>query len=138
MRRTVLRADADRLRREPGCRLSPPIHGGAARMPPILRAPESQTGAADLPPTTGLLADLPRMLEDMVSSVLEPQPDIRVVRGEAHERDLIAAAAASGAHVVVVTRRDPANLAEVDPHLARAASVSIIALAADGAWACLY
>jgi hypothetical protein len=78
------------------------------------------------------------MLEDMVSSVLEAQPNIRVVRGEARDCDLVSAAAACGAHAVVVTRGDPANLAEVDRHLARAASVSIIALAADGAWACLY
>jgi hypothetical protein len=91
-----------------------------------------------LPITTVLLADLPRMLEDMVSSVLEAQPNIRVVRGEARDCDLVSAAAACGAHAVVVTRGDPANLAEVDRHLARAASVSIIALAADGAWACLY
>jgi hypothetical protein len=88
--------------------------------------------------TTVLLAGLPRMLEDMVSSLLEPHPDIHVVRGEARDRDLISAAAAAGARVVVVTRRDPANLTEVDPHLALAATVSIIALSADGAWACLY
>lgn len=89
-------------------------------------------------PLTVLLADLPRMLEDMVSSVLRPHCDIRVVRGAAADGDLIAAAAASGAQVVVVTRRDPGNLAEVDPHLAQAAAVSIIALAPDGGWACLY
>ncbi len=92
----------------------------------------------DLPLTTVLLADLPRMLEDMVSSVLEPHPDVRVVRGAAHDRDLIRAAAACGARVVVVTRRDPADLEEVDPHLAQAAAVSIVAIAADGAWACFY
>ena len=91
-----------------------------------------------MPLTTVLLADLPRMLEDMVSSVLEPHPDVRVVRGAAHDRDLIRAAAACGARVVVVTRRDPADLEEVDPHLAQAAAVSIVASAADGAWACLY
>jgi hypothetical protein len=91
-----------------------------------------------LAPTTVLLADLPRMLEDMVSSVLKAHPDIRVVRGQARDRDLISAAAASGAHVVVVTRRDPANLDAVDPRLAQAASLSIVALAPDGASACLH
>jgi hypothetical protein len=91
-----------------------------------------------LPLTTVLLADLPRMLEDMVCSVLQSNPDIRVVRGAAHGRDLIAAAAAAAAQVVVVTRRDPANLADVDPDLAQAGKVSIIALAPDGAWAFLY
>jgi hypothetical protein len=88
--------------------------------------------------TTVLLAGLPRMLEDMVSSLLEPHPDIHVVRGEARDRDLISAAAAAGAQVIVVTRRDPTNLTEIDPHLALAATVSIVALSADGAWACLY
>jgi hypothetical protein len=78
------------------------------------------------------------MLEDMVSSVLQPHPDIRVVHGTAHDKDLIGAAAEAGAQVVVVTRCDPADLAEVDPRLGRAAMVSIIALAPDGAWACLY
>ena len=74
----------------------------------------------------------------MVSSVLKAHPDIRVVRGEARDRDLISAAAASGAHVVVVTRRDPANLDAVDPRLAQAASLSIVALAPDGTSACLH
>ena len=91
-----------------------------------------------MPLTTVLLADLPRMLEDMVSSLLEPHPDVRVVRGAAQDQDLIRAAAACGARVVVVTRRDPADLEEVDPRLAQAAAVSIVAIAADGAWACLY
>jgi hypothetical protein len=88
--------------------------------------------------TTVLLAGLPRMLEDMLSSLLEPHPDIHVVRGEARDRDLISAAAAAGAQVVVVTRRDPANLAEVDPYLALAATVSIVALEPDGASACVH
>jgi|SRR5262245_36779910 len=87
---------------------------------------------------TVLLADLPRMLEDMISSVLQPLPDIRVVRGSVHDRDLISAAAEAGAQVVVVTRRNPSDLAELDLRLAQAATVSIFALAPDGAWACLH
>ena len=47
----------------------------------ILRAPDVQAEAADLALTTVLLADLPRMLEDMIANVLQPHPDIRIVRG---------------------------------------------------------
>jgi hypothetical protein len=88
--------------------------------------------------TTVLLAGLPRMLEDMISSVLKPHSDIRVISGAVQDNDLVAAASAAGAQVVVVTRRDPANLADVDPRLARAAMVSIIAIAPDAASACLH
>jgi hypothetical protein len=88
--------------------------------------------------TTVLLVDLPRMLEEMICSVLKPHSDIRVICGAAANGGLVAAAAAAGAQVVVVTRRDPANLAEVDPHLTQAAAVSVLALAPDGAAACLH
>jgi hypothetical protein len=91
-----------------------------------------------LPLTTVLLADLPRMLEDMRASVLQPHPDIRIVRGAAPDRDLVAAAAAAGALAVVVTRRDPADLADIDPRLAQAAGISIVAVAPDGASACVH
>jgi hypothetical protein len=91
-----------------------------------------------LPLTTVLLADLPRMLEDMIASVLQPHPDIRIVRGAAPDRDLIAGATAAGAHAVVVTRRDPADLSDIDPRLARAAHISIVAVAPDGASACVH
>jgi hypothetical protein len=88
--------------------------------------------------TTVLLADLPRMLEDMIASVLQPHSDIRIVRGSAHDRDLIAAAIAAGAHAVVVTRRDPASLDDVDPRVAQASRISIVALAPDGTSACVH
>jgi hypothetical protein len=91
-----------------------------------------------LPLTTVLLADLPRMLEDMIASVLQPHPDIRIVRGAAPDRDLVAAATAAGAHAIVVTRRDPADLSDIDPRLARAARISIVAVAPDGASACVH
>jgi hypothetical protein len=91
-----------------------------------------------LPLTTVLLADLPRMLEDMIASVLQPHPDIRIIRGAAPDRDLIAGATAAGAHAVVVTRRDPADLSDIDPRLARAARISIVAVAPDGASACVH
>ncbi len=91
-----------------------------------------------MPPTTVLLADLPRMLEDMIASVLQPHPDIRIIRGAAHDQDVIAAATAAGANAVVVTRRDPASLDEVAPRLAQAARISIVALATDGTSACVH
>ena len=91
-----------------------------------------------MPLTTILLADLPRMLEDMIASVLQPLPDIRIIRGAAHDRDVIAAATAAGAHAVVVTRRDPASLDDIDPRLAQAARISIVALATDGTSACVH
>ena len=88
--------------------------------------------------TTVLLADLPRMLEDMIASVLQPHSDIRIVRGSAHDRDLIAAVTAADAHAVVVTRRDPANLDDIDPRLGQAARISIVTLAPDGTSAYLH
>jgi hypothetical protein len=88
--------------------------------------------------TTVLLADLPRMLEDMIASVLQPHSDIRIVRGSAHDRDLIAAAIPADAHAVVVTRRDPASLDDIDPRLGQASRISIIALAPDGTSACVH
>lgn len=89
-------------------------------------------------PATVLLADLPRMLEDMVASVLQSDPNIYVVSGAANDRGPVAAATDAGAQVVFVTRRDPADLASVDAQIAQAAAVSIFALSPDGAWACLY
>jgi len=91
-----------------------------------------------LPYTTVLLADLPPMLADMVSSVLQPHAEVRVVRNGTSNDDIVAAAVAAGAQVVVVTRRDPEDLGAIDRRLADAASVSVVALAPDGAWACLH
>jgi hypothetical protein len=88
--------------------------------------------------TIVLLADLPRMLEDMIASVLQPHSDIRIVRGSAHDRDLIAAVSGADAHAVVVTRRDPANLDDIDPRLGQASRISIVALAPDGTSACVH
>ena len=88
--------------------------------------------------TTVLLADLPTMLEDMVTSVLEEQPDIKVIRGPAGGAGPIEAAVAAGAPVVIVARCDPADLAAIDPHLANATSASVIALSPDGSSACLH
>jgi hypothetical protein len=88
--------------------------------------------------TTVLLADLPRMLEDMIASVLQPHSDIQIVRGSAHDRDLIAAVIAADAHAVVVTRRDPASLDDIDPRLGQVSRISIVALAPDGTSACVH
>jgi hypothetical protein len=104
--------------------------GYCARLIPV--------GAATLSHTTVLLADLPQMLEDMVSSVLQPHSDLRVIRGSTRDQDLVSTAAATGAQVVVVTRRDPSDLSAIDSRLALAATVSIVALAPDGAWACVH
>ena len=95
-------------------------------------------GATDLPLMTVLLADLPPMLEDMMSSVLKERSDLRVIRGATNGRKLIDAAVAAAAPVVVVARRNPADLEPIDPYLANAAKISVVALALDGASACLH
>jgi DNA-binding NarL/FixJ family response regulator len=87
---------------------------------------------------TVLLADLPPMLEDMMSSVLKERSDLRVIRGATDGRKLIDAAVAAAAPVVVVARRNPADLEPIDPYLANAARISVVALALDGASACLH
>jgi hypothetical protein len=91
-----------------------------------------------LPLITVLLADLPPMLEDMMSSVLKERPDLRVIRGTTKNSKLVDAAVSAGASVVVVARSNPADLESIDPYLANAANVSMVALAFDGASACLY
>jgi hypothetical protein len=78
------------------------------------------------------------MLEDMMSSVLKQRLDVRVIRGATKNRELIDAAVAAGASVVVVARRIPVDLESIDPYLARAANVSVVALALDGTSACLH
>ncbi|MBR0820210.1 hypothetical protein [Bradyrhizobium liaoningense] len=88
--------------------------------------------------TIVLLADLPPMLEDMVSSVLKGRSDLQVVRGTSKGSRLINSAIAAGAPVVVVARSDPADLASIDPYLAEASNVSVVAVALDGASACTH
>jgi hypothetical protein len=89
-----------------------------------------------LPLTTVLLADLPPMLEDMMSSVLKERPDLRVIRGTTNSSKLIDAGVAAGASVVVVARRNPTDLESIDPYMANAANVAVVALALDGTSAC--
>ncbi len=88
--------------------------------------------------TIVLLADLPPMLEDMVSSVLKGRPDLQVVSGNSNGSRVISSAMAAGAPVVVVARSDPADLSSIDPYLAEAANVSVVAVALDGASACTH
>lgn len=88
--------------------------------------------------TTVLLADLPPLLEDIVAHLIQGQPDVRVLRGTLKGFGLPTAAAAWDADVVVVTRGDPADFSAIDADLARIAATSIVALNADGAWACVY
>ena len=99
---------------------------------------ESLLGAPDLPLTTVLLADLPPLLEDIMSSVLKERSDLRVIRGAMNDRKLINDAVVAGASVVVVARRNPVDLESIDPYLANAANVSVVALALDGTSACLH
>lgn len=73
------------------------------------------------------------MLEDMVSTALKDRSDIEVIRGADYDHKLIDVAATAGAPFVVMSRRDPSSLASIDPYLAKAAKVSIVALALDGA-----
>jgi len=113
------------------------IHGVAHAIVPKL-ADRIPVGSPDLPITTVLLADLPPMLEDMMSSVLKGRSDLRVIRGATNDRKLINDAAAAGASVVVVARRNPVDLESIDPYLANAANVSVVALALDGTSACLH
>lgn len=91
------------------------------------------SGAECLARTVVLLADLSPMLEDMVSTVLKDRSDIEVIRGANHDHRLIDIAIAAGAPLVVTSSHDPSNLASVDPYLANATRVSIVALALDGA-----
>lgn len=91
-----------------------------------------------MPLTTVLLADLPPMLEDMVSSVLQQRSDLQLIHSATGDRNLIDVAVASSAQVVIVVSRNPVDLASIDPYLANAASLSIVALAPDGGSACLH
>jgi hypothetical protein len=91
-----------------------------------------------LPLITVLLADLPPLIEDMMSSILKERPDLRVIRGTTNNCKLIDAAVAAGASVVVVARRNPVDRESIDPHLANAGNVSVVALALDGTSACLH
>jgi hypothetical protein len=91
-----------------------------------------------LPATTVLLADLPPLLEDMVSSLLEGHFNVKMNHGIDGDRNLIDAAVEAGAPVVVVARRNPSNLTSIDSYLANAANVSVVAIALDGTSACLH
>ena len=88
--------------------------------------------------TTVLLADLPPLLEDLVSSLLEGHFNVDMARGVDRDRNLINAAAEAGARVVVVARRNPSDLTSIDSYLANAENVSVVALALDGTSACLH
>jgi hypothetical protein len=89
-------------------------------------------------PMTVLLADLPRLLDDVVSDVLEDAEGIRLLRNPRTDGDVAAAAADVDADVVVVAREDPADLASIDRHIADLAGRSILALAPGGHSAWLY
>jgi predicted metal-dependent HD superfamily phosphohydrolase len=77
------------------------------------------------------------MLEDLLVGLLESQPDLKVIRGAA-AGDLAAAASAAKAEVIVTAHREPADFDAIDSALARAANLSVLAIAPDGASAYLH
>jgi NAD(P)-dependent dehydrogenase (short-subunit alcohol dehydrogenase family) len=85
-----------------------------------------------------LLADLPPMLEDMLSGMLKERFDFEVVHGLSGGRDLVGTAAAKGASVVVVARNNPSDLASIDSALSEASALTILAVALDGTSACTH
>ena len=87
-------------------------------------------------PMTVLLADLPHLLDDIVSGVLEDIEAAHLVRNPQTEGDLAAAALRVDADVVVVAREDPGDLTNIDRHVAALAGRSLLALTltGDGAW----
>jgi hypothetical protein len=100
----------------------------------------SSSRVPGLPPTI-LLADLPPMLEDVVSNVLRRHFDLRVTRAAKRAKrgcSLLNEAVEAGSSVVVVVQDNPADLSSFDPYLANAAQVSVVAIALDGSSACLH
>ncbi len=81
------------------------------------------------------LADLPPLLADIVTTMIEGRDDLAVMRG-GQGAGPIDAALAAGAPVVVVARSDPGDLAAIDPWLAQAATLSVVAVASDWGSAC--
>ncbi len=87
-------------------------------------------------PLTLLLADLPQLLEDLLREELGATDGVALIGDRQTDGDLTRAAREAGANIIVVTRDDPANLAEVDPLMARVAGLSVLAMtpAGDAAW----
>lgn len=81
------------------------------------------------------LADLPPLLAKIVTTLIEGRDDLQVVQG-GRGTEPVGAAIAADAPVVVVARSDPADLAAIDPYLAKATRVSVIAVATDWGSAC--
>jgi len=78
------------------------------------------------------------MLEDLVSSVLKHHFDLRVSRGAKGGCRLLNEAVEAGSSVVVVAQDNPTDLSSIDPCLTNATQVSVVAIALDGASACLH
>ena len=89
-------------------------------------------------PATILLADLPPLLEDMVSNVLKGHFDLHIVRGTKSGCTLLNEAVEAGARVLVVAQDNPSDLSCIDPCLVNATQVSVVAIALDGASARLH
>ena len=94
-----------------------------------------EPGAPQLAATLVYLADLPPLLADIVTTMIEGRDDLEVIQG-GEGAGPIDAALAAGAPVVVVARSDPGDLAAIDPYLAQATSLSVVAVASDWSSAC--
>jgi hypothetical protein len=78
------------------------------------------------------------MLENVLSNVLKRHFDLQLIRRTSTGCALLNEAAEIGAPVVVVAQDDPSDLASINPCLANAGRVSVMAIAPDGASACLH
>src|SRR5262245_48985199 len=87
---------------------------------------------------TVLLTDLSPMLEDIIFHLLRDREDLHIVRGSSVVDGLQAAAASVGAQLVIVERSDPTKFCALDDGIAQAASLSVLALTADGTRGCLH
>ena len=85
-----------------------------------------------------LLAHLPLLLEQIVTSSLGRLGDIRIERCTDAQGDLLKAARRADARIVVVACRDPGDLNTIDPGLATASGLAVLALTHDGSSACLH
>jgi hypothetical protein len=88
--------------------------------------------------TTIFLANMPRMLEDIVQTVLKRSPGFRVARQGGTTGDLLGAAAASGASAIMLAVPDPRAPFTNDPRLALLDNLVVLALSESGAEAWLY
>ncbi len=73
-----------------------------------------------------------------MSNVLKGHFDLRITRGTKSGCTLLNEAVEAGARVLVVARENPSDLSSIDPYLANATQLSVVAIALDGASARLH